>query len=90
MICVPEHLFPNNPRIQSVKGVKTDAKVDPKSLVRKELFVFMGLPRRALARKSHYWSVWSTESFRARPTQENQRNEHEREHQRRKRLGAAS
>ena len=65
-----------------VNRTESSVENDVKSLIYKELSTSLALSWRALARISHYWLVWSTESFRARSTQENQRNEHDCDHER--------
>ena len=82
MIRLTERLFLKWMLFRGVSRTKSCVEIDVKSLIYKELVTYLGLSWRVLARISHYWLVWSTESFRARSTQENQRNEHECDHER--------
>ncbi len=48
-----------------VRRTESSVDNDVKSLIYKELNTSLALSWRALARISHYWLVWGTESFRA-------------------------
>ena len=63
MIRLTERLFLKWMLFRGVSRTKSCVEIDVKSLIYKELSTSLALSWRALARISHYWLVWSTESF---------------------------
>lgn len=63
MIRPTERLFLRWSLYRGVARTRSCVESDVKSLIYKDLVAYLGLSWRALARISHYWLVWSTESF---------------------------